>query len=120
MVRLSIFDFKLKYTPGRDIANADCLSRLPINVKGNDFDKREDNMTSINHVNGEESVNLNLELIRKNTKSDPVLTTVKRYVMSGWPTKVRDPNLKAYANIKDSLNIDKNCLTMNDRVVTSG
>lgn len=117
IVRMSIFDYEIAAIKGRDNAVADCLSRLPISGELNDKDKWEATFISINHFSNEHCLNLNLELVKKKTAEDATLCKVLNYVKTGWPDRVSDRLEKLYWGKRDSLNVEMECLTMNDRVV---
>lgn len=117
VIRLSIFDYTIRYVPGKDIANADCLSRLPLNDAPNKADQKEAVLSSINSISEEHLINLNLSMIRSESANDPILSAVNNFMSNGWPSRVADKTVKLYWAMKDALNIDNGVVTMNDRVV---
>lgn len=117
IVRLSIFDYEIVAIKGRENVVADCLSRLPLRGEVSDKDEWEINYVSVNHVSKEHLINLNLELVQRKTAEDETLCRIMQYVKNGWPERLSDRIEKLYWAKRDALNIDKGCLTFNDRVV---
>ena len=80
---LSAYKYHIVYRSTRDHANADCLSRLPIQQKGaigNPPDASVFNIAQIAMLPPVTSDN-----IRTATRADPILGAVLRYTQNGWP-----------------------------------
>ena len=77
-MRVSIFDYELKYRKGKNNGNVDGLSRLPIVEKQSLEDEFEEKICAIksNLMNGK--LNLNIEKIRLETIHDEKLQNNKR------------------------------------------
>ena len=98
---LSTYQYSIKYKPGHELANADALSRLPRPVT-----------TFSDHLPGEliQLINyltpapVTAGQIEKETKKDPILGQVKRYVSMG-----QFPN-RGYSLIFQELSLMHGCL----------
>ncbi|XP_071092522.1 uncharacterized protein [Haliotis cracherodii] len=113
---LPAYEYELVYRPGSQIANADCLSRLPAKEK-----------PSIQETPVPPEYIMLLELmdtspvtskhIRSWTRQDPVLSTVLRYVQWGWPNFCENPEMKSYYCRRDELTVQDGCVLWGNRVV---
>ena len=54
--------------------------------------------------------------IRKLTRQDPLLSSVYRFVMEGWPESV-DPNTMPYFRGRNELTVQDGCLVWGNRVI---
>lgn len=116
-IRLSVFDFGLKYGPGKKNGLADCLSRLPISESPSEEDSSEEGISEINAVMyGDQAVSFNFETIAKFTREDPLLDKVKLWVQHGWPKSV-PTEFRIFAGKKESLSLGREVLLLNGRVV---
>ena len=73
VLRLSIFDYELKYRKGKENGNADGLSRLPINEMLSSEDENEEKICAIRSMLNDGKLSLNIEKIRKETESDELM-----------------------------------------------
>ena len=104
---LSAYQYELKFRATDKHANADCLSRLPLEVT-----TEEDTITksaSLFNLQQIDSLPVKSEKIAQFTANDPVLSKVIILVQQGWPTQVKD-ELKPYHKRKDELTVEANCL----------
>ena len=112
---LSAYEYSITYHPGKDHANADSLSRLPllqeINVPfpGDLLLLREHlDTTSL----------LTTEQIRSWTERDPTLSRVKRFILHGsWPDQGVSEDLKPFLRRKDELSVLDGCILWGSRVI---
>lgn len=76
------------------MTHADALSRLPLSY--------DTNVSSINSLNFSfySQPPVDIELVRKGTEKDPVLSKVMSYLMSKWPLQVC-PELSSFINLKE-------------------
>ena len=114
---LSAFSYRLIYRAGHR-NNADALSRLPL----------QDQATN-NNVEFPPELNNLFEFfdntpvtavdIARETQRDPVLKQVQRYVLDGWPDKIRDDSveLKPYFYRRSELSVENGCILWGSRVV---
>ena len=108
---LAAYSYEIEYKPTQQHANADGLSRLPLEVTDNPMD--EVNVFNIAQV---EALPITAEQVATATKRDPLLSQVYRYTQSGWPTEVDDV-LVPYWNRRTEISIERGCLLWGIRVV---
>ena len=89
---LSAYDYTVQDVAGKDNANADVFSRLPLSVQ-----PREVSMPQglVYLLEGLENSPVSVEQIRAWIDRDPVLVKVCRFVQHGWPRTV-DPVFQPY------------------------
>lgn len=119
---LNQFDYKIEYRKTSDHGNADALSRLPIGGD-HDFD-REEGGEDMDMVCAIKVLSLQVEpvesnILRQESRKDPVIATVMRYVREGWPPKhtVKNENIEKFRKLSDSLNVCNGCLLHGARIV---
>ncbi|KAJ8354422.1 hypothetical protein SKAU_G00219890 [Synaphobranchus kaupii] len=100
--RLRQYDYEPKFTPGRDNVVADLLSRsidapTPIVSPG---DNTEPKLIQMLHTPLQPAVSL--EELQQESECDPMLTTLRMYIRSGWPAKVPD-ELTPFSRVRDEL-----------------
>ena len=116
-IRLSLFDFDIKYRRGKDNQNADCLSRLPINEKPSQADEQESRRCEIKNICGNAKLQLNFEKIREATTKDKILRVVNFHILNGWDEGNIKPELKSFFEAKESLNSEYGVILRGSRVV---
>ena len=77
---LSAYQYTMEYRKSSDNANADMLSRFPIDSPEVATPEELESVHSV-----VESVPLSAQLIAQYTKRDPVLAKVYDFILSGWP-----------------------------------
>ena len=82
---LSAYDYKIQYIPGKDNANADVFSHLPLPVQPKEVPMPEELVLLLESL--EISI-VNVTQIKHWTDRDPVLTIVHRFVCNVWPRSV--------------------------------
>ena len=111
---LSAYQYDIVYRSTRDHANADCLSRLPLQQKeamGNPPDASVFNIAQISMLPP-----ITSEAIQAATRTDPILGTVLRYTQNGWPLNF-PTELKPYWTRREALTIEQNVLMWGIRVI---
>jgi hypothetical protein len=116
IMRLSIFDYEVKYRKGKDNGNADMLSRLPIEGEQSSEDANEEKICMIRSMFENGKLTLNIDLIREETNKDEKLRKLKHYLLNGWGDNV-DKNLRHFFEKNDVLGMDCGCLMMRDRII---
>lgn len=119
------YDFDIKYIGTTEFGHADILSRLIA-----DRPKQNENLViaSIKMENEIQQIitdDINSALpvsfndIGRESKNDPTLQEVAKYIINGWPHKsaIKSREVLKYYNFKDSLSLIKNCLIFKDRTV---
>ena len=110
---LTAYDFELQFVPGREIANADGLSRLPLADTSGEFPVPADVVNLMEEV----SHLVTAQQLAVATRRDPVLSAVYRYVQSGWPESVSDVELSHYFRRRNELSLEGGCVLWGCRVV---
>ena len=111
---LSAYQYEVEFRATDKHANADCLSRLPLEVT-----TEEDAITksaSLFNLQQIDSLPVKSEKIAQFTANDPVLSKVIIFVQQGWPTQIQD-ELRPYHKRKDELTVEANCLLWGRKVI---
>ena len=116
---LSQYDYTVEYRATKDHGNADVLSRLP-SSSDDDFDGEEER-ADVSVVCCVKQLSRQLDPLKPNllameSKKDPVISKVMRYVREGWPN-VLDVESRRYKKLEDSLTTESGCLFHGVRLV---
>ena len=111
---LSAYRYDIVYRSTKLHANADALSRLPVQSQeecsgGVNFD----NLFNIGQI---ESLPITAVQIATATRTDPLLSLVLSYVKKGWPKTVSQ-DLKPYFHRRQELTVQNDCVMWGIRVV---
>ena len=87
-----------------------CLSRLPLHANSTEPTKPSINMLQIG------AMPVTVERLKHATNSDPVLSRVLSYTMTGWPKQV-DQELHAYYARQNEITVEDGCLLWGMRVI---
>ena len=112
-LKLSNYQYTLQHQPGSCNQHADALSRLPIFDKVSSASVTEETVLSFATLN---NTPVTAHKIAKWTSRDPVLSTVYRYVMQGWPSTV-SAEMNAYYHRRNELSTHQGCLLWGSRVI---
>lgn len=108
---LSAYEYSIEYCPGKNIQDADALSRLLLPQKvrvaiPGDLHLLREHLDTASPVTAKE--------IAQWTERDPVLSRVRRF---GWPSNVSGEELQPYSRRKEELSVLDGCLLWGSRVV---
>ena len=110
---LSGYQYKIEHRSSSDNANADMLSRLPMNQDV--VDDPDENYIFHTLV---DSLPVTAKRIADQTRKDSLLVKVLEYTLSGWSESVcSDDALRPYWSRRDELSVDDGCLMWGRRVV---
>ena len=114
LLRLQQYDLTITYRPGKEMLLADALSRLPSKTDTEiQLDLRVDaiSLSAFNRSH--------LTKIAAETQKDPILSTVHRLTLNGWPNRCAHvPRIaRNYWDFRDELSIDGDLLMKGERVV---
>jgi len=112
---LSAYKYTLKYKPGAQHANADGFSRLPQPVVSSEPQMPPESVLLLNYL--ETSAPVTATQIKSWTARDPVLSHVLKYVLSGWPNHVDNPELVPYVRRQSELSVQDGCILWGARVI---
>ena len=110
---LSAYNYSIRYKAGRHLSNADALSRLPHNVTTSCDSVPEDLTLVLNHMS---STSISADSI-KNWTANPVMSSVLRFLLSGWPDTKLDKEYQPYVQRKDKLSALDECQFWVSRVI---
>ena len=113
-ITLSAYQYSLKYTPGKLIAHADALSRLPY------AESTVEDTAWPETVLAMEALDRSLvpvEQVRTGTDQDPVLSKVKLWLREGWPSEPRTAGLAPFFNRQHELSLEGGVILWGSRVV---
>lgn len=116
---LTNYDFDIKYVKSQ-ANNADCLSRLPVNVKDLQLESDDVNYvgTYLQFIQ-ENDIPVNFNNVRDETKKDVLLKKVLGYVLYGWPINQPDVDidLRPYFQRQTELTIENDIIMWGHRIV---
>lgn len=107
---LSAYQYDIVYKASLEHANADGLSRLPLQ-------KEAPQSNPEFRVSWLESVPVSAKDIKKETDKDKILTKVRHLTQAGWPKHVSEGELKPYWNRRDELTVEADCVLWGLRVI---
>ncbi|XP_048481336.1 uncharacterized protein K02A2.6-like [Plutella xylostella] len=112
---LSAYNYDIQYIAGDRNSVADYFSRMPVS---DSFVEPEEcaGRSLINFIVNE-TLPISFHDIKKATASDATLKTVIKYLLIGWPKKVKCKNILPYFNCKNDLEIDNGCLMRGHRII---
>ena len=113
------YDYTVEYRRTKEHANADALSRLPVQ-SDTDFDGEEmvedvDNVCLV-HTISQQITPENPLLLVKETAKDPLLAQVMRFAKEGWPHSCEDA-VKDFKKLQNFLSTENGCIFYGLRVV---
>jgi transposase InsO family protein len=113
------YNYVIHFKPTEHHANADALSRLPIQDDKTFIDSDSLHVNFIHHEHSEKWP-LTPLVIAKATSTDSILKRVKQFIQSSWPSsfsKKQNPELIPYFINRYSLSIMNDCIMKGDQVV---
>jgi len=110
---LSAYHYEIRHKPGADHSNADGLSRLPVSSDVAAVPIPGDVLLVFQTL---QSTPVKAEQIRQWTDTDPVLSRVRRNVLSGWVDS-DDPELQPYQSRAAELSVQDGCVLWGSRIV---
>lgn len=108
---LGAYEYKIVYKPGKDQANADALSRLPLPQMDDEEDSGQVFMLDVM-----DNPPIKTSQIQQWTAKDLILSQVRAWCLKGWPNKV-DIQFKAYSQRRLELSVEDGCVLWGARVV---
>ncbi len=113
-IMLSAYNYTIRYKPGRDLGNADALSRLPSATTSPHVSVPEDLVMVNDHLS---STSVNASSIKEWTIKDPLLSSIVIYLRSGWPDQQLDKEYQPNVARKNELDMIDGCLLWSSRVI---
>jgi hypothetical protein len=109
---LSAYIYDIEFKGTKEHANADGLSRLPLEEK-QDVSSVEPTIFNIAQI---QSLPVTASQVAKETCKDSVLSKVLRYTQQGWPESVEDC-LQPFQRRQHELSVEAECLLWGIRVI---
>ena len=110
---LSAYKYSIHHKSGITLSNADTLSRLPRPVTTRSDRQPADLLHSMDHLAG---IPVQAAVIKDLTNKDPVLSQVRKFVLSSWPEST-PPEFKPFKTKSLELSTIDGCLLWGNRVV---
>ncbi len=111
---LGAYSYSISYKPGKTMAHADALSRLPLS----DSPSTTLVPLEVTYLVHQLSTSIvTAGRIRKWTDQDPVLARVKRLVLNGWTLTAPDTALRPYHTRRNELSTVNGCILWGSRVI---
>ena len=110
---LSAYQYEVEFRATDKHANADCLSRLPLQITTEDAITKDASLFNLQQI---ERLPVKADKIAQLTANDPVLSKVITFVQQGWPTQVQD-EFKPYHIRRNELTVEANCLLWGRKVM---
>ena len=104
---LSAYSYSISYRPGKDISNADGLSRLPLSDVPEQVPQAAETILLLDCLQGSP---ISFNHISRWTARDPIMSKVLQYVLQGWPVTLKNESLLPYFRRKEELSVENNCL----------
>ncbi|XP_056136247.1 uncharacterized protein K02A2.6-like [Lampris incognitus] len=111
-VYLSAYEYKMLYKPGKQHANADAFSRLPVPETGQEGDTTE----QVLMMDLLDDTLLDTNRIKRWTAKDVTLSRAHEYVWKGWPAET-ETHLKPYHQRRRELSVRVGCVLWGARVI---
>ena len=112
-IQLASYRYEIKFRPTQEHANADGLSRLPLeenNLKGH---YAEPGIFMVSQI---ECLPVTSTHLRSSTFGDKMLSKVYHYTKGGWPRQV-DDDLQPYWKRRNEISMEAGCLFWGTRVI---
>ena len=114
---LSAYSYQIKFRPGKEQGNADCLSRLPLAEAPSDVPVPGDLILMMGALADQESP-VTFTNIKAWTGKDPLLSHVRHMILHGWQEDSSfAEKLQPFTRRKDELSVQDECILWGHRVV---
>ena len=113
---LLAYNYSISYRSGKDHANADCFSRLPLPATVPEVPQPGDSILLFECLQVDPLSSVD---VRRWTDRDPILSKVQSFLLSGWPSSglEGEEQFQPYVCRKDELSTDNGCVLWGSQVV---
>ena len=113
-LQLGGYHYQLRYEAGKNIGNADGLSRLPLPESPSEVCVPADVTNMLEEV----AQVVEIRHVQTSTRRDPVLSQVARFLQTEWPEKApAAENLLPFFRRRHELSLQDGCITWGCRIV---
>ena len=113
-IKLSAYTYKIKFRWTQEHANADCVSRLPMNSIVATGHSSEPALFNVSQI---ESLPVTVKQLAQATRKDRILSAVYEGITKGWPSHF-DKSLSSFQAKKEELTVESGCILWGLRFVT--
>lgn len=113
-ITLAAYDYQIQYRSGRDNANADFLSRLPLHEETIADPLPADTILLLEHI---QDSPVSAAHIRRWTAHDPIYSKVLYFIRNGWTTAADTLEFKPFYSRRNELSMEEGCILWGNRVV---
>ena len=111
---LAGYNYELLYRRGAQNANADAMSRLPVDDGESKRYRLETDEFMVDLVHAP----ITAREVKRETERDPVLVRVREFLMEGWPDELQvNPEFQPYKSKGEELTVEEGCILWGGRVV---
>lgn len=117
MLFLQNYDFEIKHRPKKFTANADALSRLPMDQPTGVEDMHLNVGQCLNSFNGTEADMIDKTMVENETQKHELCSKLFQYITQGWPEKDQvHERLLTFYKFRTSLSVQDKCIFYGDRI----
>ena len=111
---LAMYEYTIAFRPTKAHGNADAMSRLPLTVMPPTVPQPPEMILLMEQLDRSP---VTATTVRTWTNTDPLLSRVRQFVQSGWPSSVNDELLKPYFSRHTELSVQDGCVLWGNRVI---
>lgn len=111
---LAMYEYTIAFRPTKAHGNADAMSRLPLPVLPTAVPQPPEMVLLMEQLDQSPVTAAN---VRTWTNTDPLMSRVRQFILSGWPSTINDEMLKPYFSKRTELSVQDGCVLWGNRVI---